>query len=353
MKRRDILKTAGLASLASILPFGRSQAAKEAMLKLKKEAGLDSSTCVLIPAEEVGPYPWDLSSNSAMYRTAINETQTGIPLNLTLTLVNINDNCNPIVSARVDIWHCNKDGYYSEYANQPGYLGTLSYTGDTFCRGIQLSDANGQVQFTTIYPGWYAGRAHHFHLRIYLNSVLTATTQIAFADSLNTTIDNSALYSAHGQDNLDNETDHVFGNASTGVIQAQTQYVMLNTAADSITGGYDGTLTIGIGVPTTGIINLSPETGGQFKLGQNYPNAFDNVTTIPFTLTNASHVRIELFDSEGQKVMDVIDQRMNAGDQTVTLDKNASSLVIGNYVYQITVENSVGTFRQAKSLTVK
>lgn len=348
MKRRDILKTAGLAGFASLLPFGRSQAASAAIMKLKKEA-LGSSTCILIPNETSGPYPWDLSGNSAMYRQDITEGNTGTPLNLTITVVNINDNCNPIANARVDIWHCNKDGYYSEYANQPGYLGTQSHLNETFFRGIQLTDSNGQVQFTTIYPGWYTSRATHIHAEIFLSSVLSATTQMAFADSQSTAVYNTSLYSAHGQNSTTNATDNVFSDT------ANTQYEMLTITTNSSTGGFDASITMGIAAPVTGLINIEPETGGQFKLGANYPNPFDSQTTIPFTLTNASRVKIELYDTEGRKVLDLIDQNMSAGDQKVSLDKssNAASLALGSYLYKLTVENLNGTFRQCKLLTVK
>jgi len=34
---------------------------------------------------------------------------------------------------------------------------------DRFLRGIQISDENGIVSFTSIFPGWYDGRAIHIH----------------------------------------------------------------------------------------------------------------------------------------------------------------------------------------------
>jgi len=133
--------------------------------------GTTSTTCTATPSETAGPYPYDLSSDSAIYRTDITEGKTGVPLSLALTVVNSNADCAVLSNARVDIWHCDKDGYYSEYS-EPGYLGTEDNTGKTFLRGIQLTDSNGQVKFTTIYPGWYTGRVTHIHLEIYISSVL-------------------------------------------------------------------------------------------------------------------------------------------------------------------------------------
>jgi protocatechuate 3,4-dioxygenase beta subunit len=105
-------------------------------------------------------------------------TQTGVPLSLTFLVVNAGNNCNVVSNARVDIWHCNKDGYYSGYANQPGILGTKSYVGSTWLRGYQLTDSAGLAKFTTIYPGWYTGRATHIHIEVYVNGVMKKTTQI-------------------------------------------------------------------------------------------------------------------------------------------------------------------------------
>ena len=336
MKRGDFIRGLGLVGIGSMLPFSNAKAGE---YLAKGTAG-----CVLIPQETRGPYPYDLSTNAAMFRQDITEGNTGIPLNFTLTFINTLDNCNPISNARIDIWHCNKDGYYSEFANQPGYLGTQSHVGETFFRGMQLTDTNGQVTFKTIYPGWYTGRATHIHFEIYLNSVLKATSQAAFPENITTVVYNTTLYSAHGQNTLTNANDNVFSDT------ANTQYEMLTVTPNATIGGYDATLTVGVAVPVTGVINLEPETGGQFKLGVNYPNPFSSATTIPFSLTNASTVLVELFDLQGRKVQTVINEQMSAGDKTVVLNKG--SLATGSYVYQITVENSNGKFRQCKLLTI-
>lgn len=345
MNRRDIIKGLGLTGLASLLPLSKSSAA----VKKFNKAQLGNNSCILIPQETAGPYPFDLSSNSAMFRQDITEGNAGIPLTLTLTVVNINDGCSPIANARVDVWHCNKDGYYSEYNNQPGYLGTQNHTGETFFRGIQMTDSNGQVQFITIYPGWYNGRATHIHFQVFLNSVLSATSQAAFNESLTASVYNTSLYSAHGQNTTTNSSDNVFSDS------ANTQYEMLDIVANTSTGGYDASLTIGIDAPITGIINLEPETGGQFKLNQNFPNPFVDETTIPFTLNQPASVKIELFDLSGKKMMNVLDANLNAGAQSVGLKKKNGKLVLaaGSYLYQITTSNHNGTFRQCKVLTVE
>ncbi|TGM12474.1 protocatechuate dioxygenase [Leptospira selangorensis] len=201
-----------------------------------------SSVCALIPQETEGPYPLDLSSNSSYFRQDITEGKTGIPLSLVLTIQNINDNCNPISNARVDIWHCDKDGYYSGYS-ESGYLGAKNYIGETFCRGIQLTDSSGIVNFTTIYPGWYSGRVTHIHFQVYLNNGLVATSQIAFPEDITKTVYNTSLYSAHGQNTSvpGNCYDNIFNNSSSDL-----SLELCTITEDSSTGGYIASLTIGI-----------------------------------------------------------------------------------------------------------
>ena len=195
-----------------------------------------STGCTATPEETSGPYPYDLSGDSAIYRTDITGGKTGIPLALTLTVVNSNADCAVLTNARVDIWHCDKDGYYSEYT-EPGYLGTQDNVGETFCRGIQLTDSNGQVKFTTIYPGWYTGRVTHIHLEIYVSSVLKLTTQLCFPDSLNTTVYNTSLYSAHGQNTITDSSDQILSDSYT------TELVSIS---GDTTNGYTATFKVGV-----------------------------------------------------------------------------------------------------------
>ncbi len=345
MERKEFLKAAGLMGLTSLLPLGKAQGAVNRMTHARRLAG--GGGCVLIPTETAGPYPLDLSGNDSMFRSDITEGNTGTPLRLTLTVVNVNDDCNPIPNARLDIWHCNKDGYYSGYGNQPGYLGTQSHVGKTFFRGIQLTDSNGQAEFLTIYPGWYQGRVTHIHLQVFLSSVLSATSQMAFPDTLNTAVYNTSPYNAHGQNPTNNNNDNVFSDS------ANTQYQLVDIQEDG-NGGYEASLTIGINAPVTGLINIEPETGGQFKLYSNYPNPFSNATTIPFTLTNAARVKIDLYDLQGRHVLQVTDEQMSPGEQRVVLQRNGTGINLpqGSYVYQLSVENSNGLFRQCKLMTI-
>jgi protocatechuate 3,4-dioxygenase beta subunit len=220
----------------------------------KKEAGSTTSTtgtdtsnissdgCIVSPTETEGPYPYPDGGeiNNPLQRADITGGQTGVALTLKLAIVNADDSCAAVENARVDIWHCNKDGYYSGYANQNGLLGTKNYTSETWLRGYQLTDANGQVTFTTIYPGWYSGRATHIHIEVYVNNVMKKTTQIAFPESVNNKVYASSLYAAHGANTTSNAADSIFGNSTTDLANETV------TITGSVDAGYVATQNVGL-----------------------------------------------------------------------------------------------------------
>lgn len=108
--------------------------------------------------------------------------------------------------------------------------------GQTFLRGIQLTDGTGQVTFKTVYPGWYSGRITHIHFHVYLNNGLVATSQLAFPDNVTKAVYGSTLYAARGQ-NASVPTyaaDNVFSDGTDHELLAVT---------GSVTDGFKATLT--------------------------------------------------------------------------------------------------------------
>lgn len=196
------------------------------------------TSCVLIPRETEGPFPLfgTIVGNSAYYRADVTEGKPGVPLRLTLKIVNVSANCAPLPGLDVYIWHTDKDGAYSGYANQNG----ASTIGQTFCRGIQTTNANGEASFTTIYPGWYAGRITHVHFRVYLNTTASVTSQLAFPSDVTTAVYASALYT-RGQNTS------VTSLAADGIFSDGATY-QLATTGGSVAGGYDASLVVGIAV---------------------------------------------------------------------------------------------------------
>jgi photosystem II stability/assembly factor-like uncharacterized protein len=68
-------------------------------------------------------------------------------------------------------------------------------------------------------------------------------------------------------------------------------------------------------------------------LGQNYPNPFNPSTVIPFTLSQAEHARVRLYDSRGRLVRTLLDERRDAGEHTLQFD--AGNLQSGVYIYEL------------------
>ena len=83
-----------------------------------------------------------------------------------------------------------------------------------------------------------------------------------------------------------------------------------------------------------------------FELSQNYPNPFNPSTEIRFSLPEASHVTLKIFNSLGQEVGTLIDADAPAGFHTVKFD--ASGLTSGAYFYRI----QAGNFTAVKSMTL-
>jgi protocatechuate 3,4-dioxygenase beta subunit len=174
-------------------------------------------------------------NNSAFFRRDITEGKPGIPLTLTLTVVNVSSACAAVSGLQVEIWQCDATGNYSEYS-QPGFNGT----GQTFLRGVQTTDANGQVTFNTIYPGWYAGRATHIHVDVYRSGSIVKSTQIAFPETVSSAVYASGVYAAHGQNTqTTNANDNVFSDGVTNE---------LATVTGSPSGGYTAMMNVGIQV---------------------------------------------------------------------------------------------------------
>ncbi|HEX4338675.1 MAG TPA: hypothetical protein VH062_22370 [Polyangiaceae bacterium] len=192
--------------------------------------------CTVTPEETAGPYPDKVGmlQDSEYFRSDVTEGKTGLPLTLTLTVSNTNDSCAPLANAAIEIWHCDADGNYSEYT-QPGYDGT----GETFLRGIQTTDANGQVTFKTIYPGWYSGRVTHIHFQVYVSGKAIKTSQIAFDDAITSAIYATGAYATHGQSPMKNSGDMVFSDGDEYELAA---------LKGNTTSGYTATLAVGVAV---------------------------------------------------------------------------------------------------------
>jgi hypothetical protein len=79
----------------------------------------------------------------------------------------------------------------------------------------------------------------------------------------------------------------------------------------------------------------------QFQLSQNHPNPFNPATTIKFQLPTDASVRIELFNSIGQKVSELLNSDLSGGVHEVTFE--GSNLSSGIYYYTMNAIGKDGT----------
>jgi protocatechuate 3,4-dioxygenase beta subunit len=124
-----------------------------------------------IPEETAGPYPGDGSNGpnalaeSGVVRSDIRSSfgeasgrAEGVLTTVALTL--------SVTGAAVYLWHCNREGQYSMYDE--------AVADQNYLRGVQVSDKQGKVEFTSIFPAAYSGRWPHMHFEVY-ESVDAAT----------------------------------------------------------------------------------------------------------------------------------------------------------------------------------
>lgn len=183
-------------------------------------SGSGSGSCTTSPTETEGPFPTRIGdpafqASSAYVRTDIKDGEPGVPLTVQIIIRNTNNNCAIVPGAFVEVWHCNRYGYYSEFGpSNSGGMQSADMTAVDFLRGKQVTDSTGTATFLSVYPGWYNGRAPHIHVHIYNPAgVSKLITQIAFTESVsNTVYTTSGLYTGSVQ-NVANTSDNVFSNS--------------------------------------------------------------------------------------------------------------------------------------------
>jgi len=189
---------------------------------------------------EEGPYFVDDSATGYLRSNILSnldgtDTQTGVPLTLTLYVYDAENSCAAMSGVQVDIWHCNASGIYSAESSE-------STSSESWLRGYQITDSTGKVQFTTIIPGWYSGRTTHIHLRLRstydeTDDSGTNTVQLFFNQTLIDTLATSVSpYSAEGTNSTTNATDRVYSTEEDGTT--------LMTLAGSTSAGYTASFSV-------------------------------------------------------------------------------------------------------------
>lgn len=219
-----------------------------------------TGSCSTIPSETAGPYPGDgtntapgLTSNvlaqSGVVRRDIRASfgsatgmAPGVPLTVTITLVNSAASCVPLAGRAVYLWHCDRGGNYSLYSS--------GVTQENFLRGVQVSDANGQLSFQTIVPGCYSGRWPHMHFEVFPSlDVATSgaadikTSQIALPQAVCRTVYANATGYAASLANLAG-----ISLASDNIFSDDGAALQMATVSGDTTSGYTATLTVAVAV---------------------------------------------------------------------------------------------------------
>src|SRR5918995_1109119 len=217
LSRREMLglmgSTAAAVTLAGCGGSGRSgQPGAGETTDTSTTAETASTTCVVRPEQTEGPY----YVNTGLERSDIREEREGVPLDLTFNVSRVDEGdasaCGPLAGAVVDVWHCDAAGEYSGVEDNAA--GDFDTRGETFLRGYQLTDENGTARFTTIYPGWYQGRAVHIHFTIRdspeSQQGYEFTSQLYFDDALTDQVFTEGPYAEKGPRDLRNSEDGIF-----------------------------------------------------------------------------------------------------------------------------------------------
>ena len=192
-------------------------------------------TCSLMPEKTAGPFPLDQQFD----RRDVTEGSPGHPMRLGLRVVD--KTCAAVAGAAVEIWHADATGDYSAFIDNGG--GKDAGAGTTFLRGTQTADDNGIVEFLTVYPGWYSGRAVHIHLRVHLDDATVLTSQMFFDADYTAGVYAAAPYAEFGLPDTPNSADRIAGDP-------QAEGTLLHTTAADTS----------LGTGTLGLLNLGIDT---------------------------------------------------------------------------------------------
>lgn len=176
-----------------------------------------------MPDEVAGPYPGDGSNGpDVLEATGVERSNittsigsdvavAGVPMMVTMQVIDMANNNQPMANAAVYIWQCDAQGNYSMYSS--------GVTNETFLRGVQVTDAQGMVTFETIVPGCYPGRWPHIHFEVFSSidditdsTKAILTSQMAISEAVSSAVYADSAYtgSAANLSQLSIETDGIF-----------------------------------------------------------------------------------------------------------------------------------------------
>jgi len=336
MKRKTFLRSLGLASGAII---SAPIVAAASVSELSEKPAVGKGGCSLVPSEIAGPFPLDLSDNTFYFRQDITEDRPGIRVIQRMRIVGV-DNCQPMPNLRVNIWCCDVDGNYSGYT-------AFDSEGETYMRGYQITDDNGDVEFISILPGWYPGRVLHMHFQVHVSTAFAAVSQFTWPhlESVEIATNNPSIYT-QGPDPMTPEVDGAFNDGY--------EHQLATLVWDEDLQSFVSELEVAIeGEGVNGVGYLEREAAKVFSLGDPVPNPISSNSNISLNLLTSSDVDISIYAISGRKVYDKTLGMMNEGNHQIVLQPSSQKLSPGAYVFQINVLSSGRVHHDFRRFVVK
>ncbi len=212
------------------------------------DASATPTSCTAVPQETGGPYPGDgtngpnVLDQSGVVRSDIRSSfgslsgaAEGVPMKVRIRLLDASG-CGVVANAAIYLWHCDRAGNYSLYS--------AGVTDKNYLRGVQITDADGVVEFQTIVPGCYSGRWPHMHFEIFRDaasatagSAAARTSQLALPQAMCAAAYATAGYEASVANlaRITLATDNVFSDGAA----AQTP-----TITGNVTDGFIATIDV-------------------------------------------------------------------------------------------------------------
>ncbi len=246
LSRRELFALLGAAGTVSAAGAGLLAAHRTTPLAAAQEPTA-LPACVVRPEATEGPYYVDEDLLRADIRSdpGPGEIKEGAPLQLAFQVMDVAGGaCTPLQNAEVEVWHCDAAGAYSDVVDRG-----FTTVGQEWLRGSLMTDESGMASFTTIYPGWYAGRAVHIHFKVRPDTTSVFTSQLFFDDALSDAVFAGAPYAVKGKRSTLNRTD--------GIYRAELLLDVTETA-----DGFQTTFPIGIDRSTLGAPQATGGPGG-------------------------------------------------------------------------------------------
>ncbi len=182
-------------------------------------------------------------------------TAEGVPMTLTLNIVDMANGAVPFEGVAVYVWHCDRDGEYSLYSS--------GIEDENYLRGVHVAGADGNVTFASIFPACYSGRWPHIHFEVYpdVDSITDATNAIATSQVALPEDTCTTVYATSGYEQSVNNLANVTL-ASDNVFSDDSGATQVPTVTGDVDSGYALTLTVGVDTDTAPSADSAPSGGG-------------------------------------------------------------------------------------------